>query len=610
MSVTLISFACVLGAFILKISAVTCGAALLRRQCPDGLAAWLASWVALHTVMLLAMLIASPFGALTTATVWTFLILAFGITGLAAWRWSWAIGSWSSTRMAGLGAALFAVPFIVMAVRSAIYPDFTWDAQTYGVVRLALWMDYGSILVHMPTVQINVFTNEWNAELISLLYGLAAKNLQGFMFGPIEVLLLTFLAAAWLALRLGAGSFWAYLTAAVVASAPACLGLAGVLKGDLLACAALLMAAGWVSAVRGFPLLASAMVTACLALAVGSKITTAFGALGIAVLALVFASKAPRPEVVRGVLFGFAMSAILLSRNVANFFAYGDPFKRINGESAQPSLENLTVGLKHIISQMFSFSIERPGEPSFGWLISAGLGLTMVLAVVTMALQWANGARPNSARLSLLAVVAVGLCITALLVPTNQWSFRYYLPMVATGAVVLLASPLSELWAAARPVIVLAAVTAVAAHTSYVFWPGEINGNRTFEAAANALRDATSRDRTLFMHPDVRQAYGVDEFDFDGPVPQTFAVLADGDRPITPFIGTRGQNRLYFSSQVSELIADARAHCPDFVAVTKLEPGDVEDGGEIERLGYTWVKDNDMVAIAKRRPSHGCVESP
>lgn len=608
MSPTLLSFTLVLVAFGLKIAAVTFGAALLRKHCPDGLAAWLASWIVFQAAMILAMLGLSIGGLLSGAAVWTLLILSCAAIGLLAWRQRVSFGLWSGVRAGSLGFVLFAGVFAIVAARAAIYQDFTWDAQTYGLVRLGIWMNYGSILVHMPTVQLNVFTNEWNGELIALLYGLAAGNLQGFMFGPVEILAVTYCSAAWLAFRLGARPFWASLVGAIIAATPACLGLAGVIKGDLLAGTALLIAAGWLTTLPSHPVIGAAMLTASLALAVGSKITTVLGALGLAVGSLVIARKAHWPSLIRGAAFGLALTLIILSRNVANFIVYGDPLKRIAGESARPGVDTLLAALDFVPAMTFRFSVVQPGLPAFGWLLAAGMGLTMFIACGAMILQWASGARPSGTRLLLIVAALAAACATAFLTPTFQWSFRYYLPMLMIVAVALMAAPLSALRIVPRLTLVAGTVLAILVNGSYVFWPGEINGNNTFEATVPTVLPATPRDRALLMLPQVRQGYGVDEFDFDGLTPQTFAVLAEFDRPVSPLIGSRAQNRLYLASSMRELVDTTRTRCPDFAVVTKGQPAGLaaNDRAAIEDLGYDIAKESEMAVVAKRRPDRKC----
>lgn len=233
--------------------------------------------------------------------------------------------------------------FILFAewIRSLFFYDFTTDAHVYGLPRLAFWLNYSSVFVNMPTPQLNLFVNEWNAELNSLAYGIASGSYLGFGFGNLEVLLLLFATIAWVAMLLGAPLFWALCLAATFGSTPAIIGIATTVKGDLLACVAFMMAFGWLLYIkRGgtSPHLAFGMLLLSSILAVGSKISIVLSilvvfAFGIHLMGTAGIRSLWRLSVYTKLFFGIAVF-VFSSRFWINGLMYMNPLKRVDGEKA------------------------------------------------------------------------------------------------------------------------------------------------------------------------------------------------------------------------------------------------------------------------------------
>lgn len=582
-------------ALILKLAAAAGLAPVLERRLGDRLSAWLASWLLLTAATNAAMIAASAFGALGAPFIWAWLVAAACFCCARTYRKMLPSFQWRDA----LAAVPLGIVVLVVMARSLIFADFTWDAQTYELVRLGLWMNYGSVLVHMPTGQINVFTNEWNGELISLVYGLAAGSIQALMFGGVEVLLVTCLAAIFLARTLGAAAPWALLVGGVVGSTPAVLGLTGALKGDLLACAGLLMAAGWSLSIASGRWLTIALIVASAALAVGSKLSTAFGiAAVLAIAGWTAARTLTAKEIVGGTIVGGLPALVFLSRKIINLAVYGDPLIRIQGEKPDPGFDSLIAGLKYLGPMLGQFSIYTAGAPTYGWLLAAGMGLSFVLALATVCarVMWRDGFDRRGA--ALIAGASLAVLATAYILPTYLWSFRYYLPMILVITVALLAArkPTGN-WGMAG---VLTAVAVIAGQISYLGWDGEINGNGSLARALTVLPPASPIDRTLIANPPLRAAYGFDKLDFDRSQSQTFAVLAAFNRPIAPFLGSRAQNRLILASTFDELKDAVGSANPDFVVVTKVA-GVPSPPLQFEQ--YKVEVDNDLVSIARRAPT-------
>jgi hypothetical protein len=146
------------------------------------------------------------------------------------------------------------------------------------------------------------------------------------------------------------------------------------------------------------------------------------------------------------------------------------------------------------------------------------------------------------------------------------------------------------------------AAVVILINETYVFWAGEINANRSFLTALQAVLPATPLQRAMLIHFTLPQDFALDRFNYDRNRPLQIAVLAQINQPLSPLVGSRAQNRLYLSSTVGELVNALKAKCPHFAVITKEKPAPVTsaDRSTIERIGYQWAVDGDRVAVARR----------
>jgi hypothetical protein len=574
----------------------------LGERIPNFLGGWLASWLTVHTTMVAAFLALSAFQALTPIAIW---ILFSGAAALLHRQW----GHFSEKLSQAPGTWIFFIIFGAMVVRASISQEFTLDAQSYGLARLGLWMNYRSVLVHMPTEQLNIFSNEWNGELIALSYGLAAHSIQGFMLGNVEVLLVFFLAASFLSRALGAPQGWASLVALLAASSPAVLGLTGTLKGDGLAVAATLMAAGWLISFTSHPrTLTLALVWISATLAVSSKITAGPVCGLIFLAALLIGYRALKfSEITKALGISVIFSIAITSRFTLNWIFYNNPFKRTGNETISPSWDTFTSGITYISKMIFSFSPPLPGLEGASWLLAGGLGVSGFATAAIVLHQLLTKVAVHKKHALLILIAALGLVAEAWVIPTPPYAFRYFLPGVTLILVCLCSFEIRG--RAAHLLLSSFVVCAAVINFSYVTWTGEINANRRFTEFITLSINSTPLERSLLHYPPLSEQYGVASLNIDKGATKEIAVHAYLNRPTASLLGSRAQNRLVYFENEASLIAGLDEKCFDLVALSKKEPGEISSQirHELAVRDFEIATDGDLITMA--RATQQCIRT-
>lgn len=583
-----------LGLMGLKLLVVTGLSSKMERWTPNVYGRWLASWLAVHVALVAIVLILSVFRALTPIVIW---ILFFSAAALLKHQWRGSSKNLAPT----VGEVVFLIIFCLMLARASIAQEFTADAQSYGLVRLGLWMNYQSVLVHMPTEQLNIFTNEWNGELIALVYGLAAHSIQGFMLGNVEILLILFVAAGFLSEQLGATRSWSSLVALLVASTPAVLGITGSMKGDSLAVAATLMAAGWLLSFKSHPnFITLSLICVSAVLASSSKITAGPVSVLIVLTSILISRKTlTQIELIKGLGIALITSMIIASRFTLNWIFYGNPLQRTSNETTNPGWDTLIDGLTYIGEMTFRFSPRLPGLENVSWLLAGGLGVAAFAALALIVHQAVTRPPFHSGRALLIFLSAIALIAELWAIPTPPYAFRYFLPMTTLILVCLcsfeIRSRRARLWLPI--IIIMASIT----DFLYMVRPGEVNANRSFSEFVALSIYSTPLQRSILQYPPLLDQYGINALDIDNKKGRTIAVHALLNRPIASLMGSKAQNKLVYFADENSLLEGLENSCFDLVALSKMtaDPLSLHIKNALQAQGFEVVTDGDLIAMAK-----------
>ncbi|MEL3888641.1 hypothetical protein V6B08_00110 [Ferrovibrio sp. MS7] len=610
----------------LKVAAVwVVGKGFSARFSHDCLTALLAAWMMVNAGQNALILALSAFDALSQPAyvICALLTVAAAHAAMQLYRFQPAAVADIPPARLMLPLGLLAILLVLFWLRSGLGADYTWDAQTYGVPRLAIWLNYGTVFVHMPTIQLNLFVNEWNGELNALAYGLAAGSYAAFNYANLEVLAGFMAVVFWLTRLLGAPIFTAMCMALLLGSMPAILGLATTLKGDLLGCVGFLFAAGWLLRLllgdRSGVNLALLLLAASWAF--GAKISVLLPLLvlvAVAGLALgrdlsVAAIKLPRSVL----LWAGAGLLIFSSRFWTNWIVYGNPMQRVDVEKVAFQASYVLDNLVLAFARIFPGVIETPSD-HLSWALSNNMGGTAWFLCGAL-LLWAGwrrftiGAASVKAKPAvasprllpfLLAGVAAAVLVTMFLSPAFNWNFRYFLP----GLLLLFMAAGARLVAETRwqfAILTFCSVIVVAINVALAVRPGEIVPSVVWQQPVSRSAAAnTPIKRLLRAYDFIYQTAAVDELRLDTDKALEILIYKEFAPALLPFIGSQAQNRLTLVATINDLLAKADLRRWDIVVVAALrglrDPG---IAARLEQRGYWVAVDNEqyVIAVPRRR---------
>jgi len=505
---------------------------------------------------------------------------------------------------------------LLMWLRSLFLYDYTWDAHTYGLPRMTLWMNAGSVFLHYSTPQLNLFVNEWNGELNALAYALFSNSYQGFAFGNIEVLLWLFVAIVWLALLLGLSMSRALILAAIMGTAPAFIGLASTVKGDLLAILGFVMATGWLVLLKknhniaafGFCLISAA-------LAVGSKVSVVFPVAVVVATATLLLRNQPTlnlrsMRVGQGLLLISAL-LVISARFWENWLVYGNPLKRVDAEKAQFDPMNIVANLDITVTRLFRVFDEVKGHGNM-WALSASMGAAAWFIVVAGMFMIASTLRSNatqrshvSPRYNCYLMYVSGGSLIATLIPmalaqARPWTFRYFAPsvvvaMISPGVVALYFNYKNWQW----KLLATLAGLAILVNLGISMRPGEVLPIRNPSQLIASIQQADTALKRMDLSNALMPLALVDALKLDSHVPLNILAFQDVDSPLTPFIGSRAQNKIHLTATPNDLIQRSKQHQWDLVAFAqKKEARDSALVSALDQSGYVTIVNNALFLIA------------
>lgn len=577
-----------------------CGMVLAARFKVDGLGAWLCAWLAVQASLFFAIYAASVVELLTGYAVIVWLLAAASAAApqtMAAMRHAAPLGRLSRIEL--LACAAFAGVVLLLTLRALIFTDNTADAQAYGIVRNAMWMNYRSVLVHMQSPNYPVFTYEWLGELIALPYALVSGNIQGLPFGNVEIAIFCCAALAWLAIQFGAPLWWSLLIGVALVTSPALLGMAAAIKGDLLACGALAFAAAIaIRLARERDSLSAFFLPVGISMAVGAKLTASVCGAALAIVGAIIVLRNRR--LIGAMAAGCVLSILLLLRYILNAAVYGSFL--MHSEQAVVGFRTFAENVVGIAKQIVRFHAPSLTGGHYNWSLSAGFGYFLCALILVAIMIGLSGPlrRPNADRVVLITLGVAATLALMLFVPLKPWVLRYYLPAILIAAVALIAFPVPR--SSLRVGLAAMALCVIAADTVWFMRGGEAWGGLSFRLGLKAALAATPLQRALMAPADVAENFelGVDLDRRERPL--TFTVLQQHASPILRIVGSYGQNRLIFAGDQHQLLALSERHNPDFV-VFIVQPGyrpsDQLTKG-LSAAGYEWFKDGAQGVIARR----------
>ena len=223
---------------------------------------------------------------------------------------------------------------------NSLFFDSTWDAHTYQVPRIELFVQKKSLFVNMRSEAINIFCNEWNGELNAVFYAILCGTNQGMFLANAENFFYTLLVVFWFCRKIGITKSNTYIALIGYCGMPVVIFLAMVVKGDFVVIPFFLATIIWLkdyielqSTYSLFFLIISG------ALAAGSKISMVpfLGLCFVSVFVyLIVKNRGNFSKIFRYVvgiwkmlLLGIVCVIISCSRYVLNYFFFGEFFKRV-----------------------------------------------------------------------------------------------------------------------------------------------------------------------------------------------------------------------------------------------------------------------------------------
>ncbi|HEY0966798.1 MAG TPA: hypothetical protein VGD88_05380 [Opitutaceae bacterium] len=485
--------------------------------------------------------------------------------------------------------AVFGAMLGLVFWRAIFFFDTTYDVLTYGLSKIALYLQDGSVFHLTGLADLRIDANERNGELLFLHYLLAGDDLRWMALGGVESWLTLWLAAWFLVSALGASPRTCAAAALLTSSSPLLFGLSGVTKGDALAIAWIVASSGWLLQRRdNFSFF---FFWVALAHAVNCKISAAFPGLGLVLVQALALLRERRLASIGVVLATGAATIICFSKPIQNALAFGRPFLRTSHES---DLAGFSWGNTIEALQRFPAWFLGIQPDNLPWGSQGDLGKSLGLAGIASLCALGVFARfrsrsadndrapaPKSNVGAALVAMALGTLTLFSIMPVydpelDLHSYRFGAPAAVATILVLIA-----LGASAAPTRIKAALPLLLVAASGWHWLCDTNASPTLSHYGR--RDLVGR---LFNYDRTKARFGY--WMSNSAMPQNFVrlqqlqqddrdvgiILTDGNAPLAWALGDRLNWRPTHFFLDTDSVSPATADVSTLVVVSYREPLD------------------------------------
>lgn len=359
---------------------------------------------------------------------------------------------WNKIRHGDYMSHIMVNGFLLLSVyiigHNLLFCDSTWDAYTYQIPRIELFVQKETLFVNMCSDAVNIFSNEWNGELNSVFYAIICGTNQGMFLANAENFIYSLLVVYWFCKKIGIESKNVLLAMTWYCSMPVVIFLTMVVKGDFIVISFFLTSIIWLKEyIETQDEYSLFFLIIGGALAAGSKISMIpfFGLCFVSVLIfLVVENQGKIADVLRYVvsiwktlLLSIVCACISCSRYLLNLLYFGQLFKRV--ESAN---EKIAVSWQHLqtsVAEMAKTLVECDNMFTYeGAVYALGMDMGLVgslfeilflpVTVVWLLRDQNRVIRRNKSIFYVWLPIVGSLLFFLSSTMWFPWSFRYYIP--------------------------------------------------------------------------------------------------------------------------------------------------------------------------------------
>lgn len=445
--------------FLMKFALIVISASVFYKKTAKIAESFVCGWLVIYTGMIALLLVLSCFNAMDR--IW--ILLGGGICLVTAVILCRRHGGkqclhtffcdihdklrqWNTTSYIVFGGFLLLALYIIG--HNSLFFDSTWDAHTYQVPRIELFVQKESLFVNMKSEAINIFSNEWNGELNAVFYAILCGTNQGMFLANAENFVYSLLVVYWFCREIGINKVNTVLAMIGYCSMPVVIFLSMVVKGDFVTIPFFLATVIWLKDyIESRSTYALFFLIAGGALAAGSKISMVpfLGLCFISVVVrLIIESKGKLIKIFQYIasiwkilLLSAVCAGVSCARYFLNGFFYGEIFKRVESDNEKVTLswQYFKTSMVEMLETLIDSDNIFTQEGSV-WALSGDMGMVgsvfVFLFLPTMIVwifkNWKNPDKKNR-RLFYVWFPIIGSMLF-LMASTIwwSWSFRYYIP--------------------------------------------------------------------------------------------------------------------------------------------------------------------------------------